>query len=789
MLITLLVACWLAGLFIGEVASTGPFWIIGATLLAGAGLFLSRRRPAWRRIGACLLAFSLGAGRIFLAQPHIDEGSLSWYNDRGQVTVRGIVSERPDILGGQQTLRVSASHLAGDGFDLDIEGDLLVKLGGYPRYQYGDELAIEGQLVTPPRFPTFDYRQLLAQRGIYSLMPRPDIQLMVHNQGDWLSTQLYRFKDRLVTVISQILPMPQSALLAGMLVGDESGIPASLEEAFRTTGTSHIVVISGWNVTILAGLVIALLVPLLGRRKSLWVALAAIAGYTLLVGFDPPIVRAAIMGGLTLLALLAGRQTLALNSLALAALLMTLIHPFALWDLGFQLSFAAASGLILFQPPLKSATYGLLGRMGLAGRLWLTRALDDLIIVTLSVQILTLPLIAYRLGQLSLITLPANLLVLPAQAPLLGLGALATLGGLIWLPFGRLLAWLAWPFLTYTIRIVEWLALVPGAMIAVPRLTAAFLILYYVAAILIAVIAGWETERRRQVWLRAKRGLPAYAGMLALVLPVILIWSAVFSLPDGRLHVYFLDVGQGDAIFIQSPTGKQILVDGGPDRPILLSAVGRRLPFWDRSLDAILATHGDGDHINGLFAALDHYRVNLALDSGLDADSELAGRWSRGVIATGAERTEAEAGLVLALSDGVYLEVLHPPANADSDWSDNDRSIVARLVYGEVSLLLTGDLEREGESALLASGRSLASTVLKVAHHGAATGTSEAFLDAVSPAVVVISVGAGNKYWHPAKATLRRLEDREIQVWRTDEAGTIELITDGEQLWMRSRRW
>ena len=159
------------------------------------------------------------------------------------------------------------------------------------------------------------------------------------------------------------------------------------------------------------------------------------------------------------------------------------------------------------------------------------------------------------------------------------------------------------------------------------------------------------------------------------------------------------------------------------------------------------------------------------------------------MIATGAERIEAEAGLGLALSDGAYLEVLHPPANANDDWSDNDRSIVSRLVYGDVSLLLTGDLEREGERALLASGHALTSTVLKVSHHGAAAGTSEAFLDAVTPAVAVISVGAGNRYGHPAKPTLRRMDDRGIQIWRTDEAGTIELITDGEQLWIRSRRW
>lgn len=789
MYVILVTIGWLAGIALAETVRMSLAWLFGIALAAGVGLYVLRRRRAWRWLLLFTLAFSLGSVRLLLAEPDITQAHLSWYNGTAQVTIRGVVVDRPDILGDQQQLRVRASRVSSVDVDAEVEGDLLVSLGADPRYRYGDEISVSGDLVPPPRFPSFDYQSILARRGIHSLIRRPDIHLLTRGQGNWLRAHIYSFKDRVAVTITRILPMPQSALLAGMLVGDESGIPTSLEEAFRTTGTSHIVVISGWNVAVLAGLVIVLFGPLTGRRVSLWLALAVVAGYTVLVGADPSVVRAAIMGGLTLLALLAGRQTLAWNSLALAAIAMTLIDPFMLWDLGFQLSFAATLGIILFQPPLKRLSNRGLARLGLVGRLWLTRLVSELILVTFSAQLLVVPILVYRLGELSLITLPANLIVLPAQTILLGLGAMATMGGLVWLPLGQLLGWLAWPFLTYTIVAVEKLAQLPGAMVPVPHITPGLLLLYYATALSAAVVAGWESDRRRQVWLRARRAAPAHVSIFALALLAILTWAAVFSLPDGRLHVHFLDVGQGDAILIYSPTGKRVLIDGGEDGPTLLSLVDRRLPFWSRRLDALIATHGDVDHVGGLHAAFGHYRVATVLDAGFDSDSDLAGRWARGVIDAGARRVTAAAGMVVDLGDGAYLEVLHPPAGAHNpDWSDNDGSVVVRLVFDQVAMLLPGDLERDGERSLLAAGYDLHSAVLKVAHHGAATATGETFLDAVSPSLAVISVGASNRYNHPAGATLRRLEDRQSAVWRTDEVDTIEVVTDGRRVWVRGWR-
>jgi len=784
----LLAVSWLIGLVIGDSGVVAPAWIIGAGALGLAGALLGWRKVASRRPFLCTLGLALGAGRMLLVQPHFDAHSLSTYNDRGPAVVRGVVWQRPDILAEEQTLTVRAGHVAGAGFDRDVEGDLLVSLDGYPRYAYGDELLLAGELTAPPRLAGFDYPQYLARQGIHSLMRRPAVQVAARGRGAWPWTWLYPAKDYLVRVIADVLPMPQSGVLAGMLLGDKSGIPTALNGQFRAVGVSHIIVISGWNIAILAGLVTAFFLPIAGRRRALWIALATVVAYVFLVGADPPVVRAAIMGSLTLVALLAGRQALALNSLALAALAMTVLRPYALWDLGFQLSFAATTSLILFAPPLLESSHALLRKWGGAGRLWLTRLIDETLVVTLAAQVLVIPLLIYHVGQLSPLMLPANVLIVPFVPAMLGLGALATLGGAIWLPLGHILGWLTWPFLAGMIRLVEWLASLPGASVSVPPLSLAFLFVYYGLMSALAVVLQRPWDEVKQVWLRVKPRVPAYLGVGALALGAVLTWAAVASQPDGQLHIYFLDVGQGDAIFIRSPSGKQILVDGGPDSPTLLSAVGQRMPFYDRRLDAVLATHDDQDHVAGLFAALEHYRVDLALDPGFDAGSEQGQRWLAELVQAGARRQAAVAGTSLALSDGVRIDILHPPEKAGQALQGNDRSAVARLVYGECSVLLMGDLEKAGEDYLLDSKQPLASGILKLSHHGAAAGTSPALLDAVAPGLAVISVGAGNGFGHPAPATLRRLEERGIPVWRTDQAGEIEIISDGKRLWVKSRR-
>ena len=272
-----------------------------------------------------------------------------------------------------------------------------------------------------------------------------------------------------------------------------------------------------------------------------------------------------------------------------------------------------------------------------------------------------------------------------------------------------------------------------------------------------------------------------------LALAAVVVWLALRGLPDGRLHVYFLDVGQGDAILVQAPDGRQILVVGGPSPTALLNELGDVLPFWDRSLDLVVLTHPDGDHITGLIPLLDRYRVGQVLDVRQSATAPEAAPWLEGLAALSVPRILAQRGMRLLVGD-LGVTVLHPGftqlTGTASD--DNNNAVVLRLDYGRTSLLLTGDAEAEAEADMIAAGLPLHADVLKIGHHGSNGASSLAFIAAVAPRLAVIPVGADNKFGHPHPAVLERLKG--VEVLRTDQNGRIEVVSDGVVVKVRTER-
>jgi competence protein ComEC len=346
------------------------------------------------------------------------------------------------------------------------------------------------------------------------------------------------------------------------------------------------------------------------------------------------------------------------------------------------------------------------------------------------------------------------------------------------------------------IEVVEFFSEIPFASVNVavgPPLVWGY---YALLGIALWLAANWS--KLPTFWGEAKTRISAMPGLankiptrfilFTLLILAALVWVAAINTQDSRLHIFFFDVGQGEAIFIETPSGQSVLIDGGPADGGILSLLGERLPFWERDIDLLVLTHPHEDHVGGLIAVLGKYEVGQVLESSIEHDSRTYEEWLRLIEEEGAKRTTAQAGQRIELGDGLRLEVLHAgDAGFDADSSIIDNSaVVLRLVYGDFSVLLTSDIFTEAEQSLLGSRFYLDSTVLKIAHHGSDTSSCPEFLAEVDAQVAVISVGADNPFGHPSPEVLERLGT--CRLYRTDQCGTIELITDGQRLWVKTEK-
>ena len=741
---------------------------------------------------------------------------LDGYHNLGPVQVDGIVDDDPEANGATSRLRLRVHRVAVDDVWAHESEDILVTLTAPqemaqdrapPFFRYGDRLLLIGQLEPPPKIEEFDYPGYLARQGIGSIMGFPTVTLVDEDGGSALRRWLYDVRRSLANSLEKTLPEPHAAFGQALLLGLRDGLDADVLDAFRRTGTSHVLAISGLHIGIVLSAGLSLGAWTIGRRRHLYLLapLLLIWVYALLAGMSPSVTRAAIMGSVYLFALLLGRPKSALPALGFAATVMVALNPSIMWMISFQLSFASVAGIALFSDPildrLRTALERYLQPDGVTHRI--ASSIAYLVAVGTAATVATAPLVAFYFREVPLVGIPTTVLLLPVLPFVLVSQAAAALTGLVNATLAESLGWLAWLSTGYIVGIVSLIGKLPAQPVQTGPLAPVLVWLYYIALCVplvrgsAAATAPSRVSRPIEFNLSVRTAVKAAVSVqwllvAAAVSVAALLWSLALSQPGRDMHVAFLDVGQGDSIFISTPVGQQVLIDGGPDPHHTAQLLGGLMPPGDRTIELVVLTHPHSDHVAGLVEVLDRYRVDHVLQRRVEYESALYETWHRAVEREGAVVTEGTAGQMIPLGDGAYLEVLSPDdrllPSAAKDV--NNASVALRLVYGRIKFLLSGDISGDVESVLVGRRVSIDSDVLKVAHHGSRTSSRPDFLDAVSPAVAVISVAANNRFGHPHPQTLAALQGHVAPetLYITKDRGTIDFTTDGRRLWVRTER-
>jgi len=563
--------------------------------------------------------------------------------------------------------------------------------------------------------------------------------------------------------LRRLVPEPESGILLGVALGDRGSISADLAYAFSRSGTSHLLAISGFNMTLVASAMGALLRGRCGPRARAIATVAAVVLYSLLVGLGASVVRSAVMAAITSLGLALGRRAAAANGLCAAIAIMQVLDPATVGDASFLLSAGATAGLLAFQAPL-------------AKRLaWLPPLAGDGLAATLAATLPTLPIVAGIFGRISLVSPVANLVAVPLFPALMATSVATIAAGTVSLDLARPFALAAYA-VAFTLRaVVETASGLPLAAIDVPPgpLTAALLLAVSAAAVLAARRLRLPVPRFSPPALpRPSRRAIALALGPVLLAAAIAAGLVATAAPPFRIRA--LDIGQGDAYLVEVG-GRVALIDGGPDPARLLAELGASLPPWRRRIDLVALTHAHLDHGAGLVAVLDRYDVGLAVaPRGLNA-GPLASAWNARIQSHHIARADVGIGSVVTLGPA-RIRVLAP----NDDPLVDVPSLVLRLELGPVSVLFSGDATETAQADLLLAPGALRARVYVPPHHGAATPYASALVGAVHPEVALISAGLNNRYGHPTPETLAALAG--VATYRTDRDGTVELTMDGSRL-------
>lgn len=694
-----------------------------------------------------------------------------------KVSIKAIIISEPVDKDYKKTYTIKVEEINGDKKYKNTKLLLDIKKSELKEEpEFGDEIEIIGELKKPNgarNYKGFDYKQYLKSKKIYATVSSENYKIISKNKIDIISKVINSVQNNMKSNINKILNEEEAALCIGILVGDREAISEQTEDNFKKSNLTHMLAVSGSHITYIIN-AFAMLLGKTSKRTSKIFTIIILIFFMALTGFTFSVIRACIMGILVLLASLMYRKPDTINNLGISSFIILLFNPYAISDAGFLLSYGGTIGIVLLGDKIENAIY----KEENKNKNIINKIIKYIIIsfsITLSANLIIIPIMAYNFSTVSFTFWISNILAAPIMEIATIFGFIIYFISIFFIPLAKFLGIFLNLLLYLLLKIAEVSSLIPGSSIYIKTPYIIECIIYY---LFIVLWLKWDYIKNA---INVKKILKV---LVASSILLIIFSSVLIYYYPKTLKIYFVDVGQGDCTLIKTPTNKHILIDGGGsefgnfdvgESTLLPYLLDRRIT----TIDYMLISHFDSDHIDGLFAVMENLKIKNIIISKQGEKSDNFIRFQELVKNKKVNVLVVKKGDRIQIDKYSYFEILFPEKNLIQDNVLNNNSIVANFCSIGLKILFTGDVEEIAENRLCELYRDtdkLKSTILKVAHHGSKTSSTAKFLELVTPKIALIGVGEGNKFGHPNNGVLDRIRDYTNKIYRTDKNGEIEII-------------